>query len=83
MKIMNVVRKYAAPVALAAASVVASTASYAVGSLDSATVTAVQGSVIADAGTASGAGFAVMTVVLSLSIGFGLLSKFISKGAKG
>lgn len=82
MKIMNVVRKYAAPVALAAATVVSS-AAFAAGSLDSATVTAVQGSVIADAGTASGAGFAVMTVVLSLSIGFGLLSKFISKGAKG
>jgi hypothetical protein len=82
MKIMNVVRKFAAP-ALVAASVVTSAASFAAGSLDSATVTAVQGSVIADAGTASGAGFAVMTVVLSLSIGFGLLSKFISKGAKG
>lgn len=82
MKFMNVVRKYAAPVALAAATVVSS-AAFAAGSLDSAAVTAVQGSVIADAGTASGAGFAVMTVVLSLSIGFGLLSKFISKGAKG
>ncbi|MBJ7583691.1 hypothetical protein JHD42_21910 [Aeromonas veronii] len=82
MKIRNMVRKYAAPV-LVAGSVVASTAASAVGALDAATVTTVKESVLADAGTASGAGFAVMAVVLSLSIGFGLLQTFVRKGAQG
>ena len=83
MKIMNVVRKYAAPAVIGLSAVVGSAATMAAGSLDSTTVTAVQASVIADAGTASGAGFAVMTVVLSLGIGFGLLQSFVRKGAKG
>ncbi len=83
MKMMNIARKYAAPVVLGLSAAVGSVASMAAGSLDATTVTAVQASVIADAGTASGAGFAVMTVVLSLGIGFGLLQSFVRKGAKG
>lgn len=82
MKMMNIARKYAAPVVLGLSAVAGSAVTMA-GSLDSATVTAVQASVIEDAGTASGAGFAVMTVVLSLGIGFGLLQSFVRKGAKG
>ncbi|RQM71370.1 hypothetical protein [Aeromonas enteropelogenes] len=80
MKIRNMVRKYAAP-ALVAASAVASTAASA--AIDEATVNTVKTAVIADAGTASGAGFSVMAVVLSLSIGFGLLQTFVRKGAQG
>lgn len=83
MKMMNVARKYAAPVVLGLSVAVGSAASMAAGSLSADTVTAVQTSVLADAGTASGAGFAVMAVVLSLSIGFGLLQSFVRKGAKG
>lgn len=83
MKMMNIARKYAAPVVLGLSAVVGSAVTMATGSLDAATVTAVQASVIEDAGTASGAGFAVMTVVLSLTIGFGLLQSFVRKGAKG
>lgn len=83
MKIMNAVRKYAAPAVLGLSSAVGSAFTFAAGSLNPATVSAVQTSVIEDAGTASGAGFAVMTVVLSLGIGFGLLQSFVRKGAKG
>lgn len=83
MKMMSIARKYGAPVVLGLSAAVGSVASMAAGSLDSATVTAVQASVIADAGTSSAAGFAVMTVVLSLTIGFGLLQSFVRKGAKG
>ena len=83
MKMMNIVRKYGAPVVLGLSTAVGSAVSMAAGSLAAETVTAVQTSVIADAGTASGAGFAVMTVVLSLGIGFGLLQSFVRKGAKG
>ncbi|ATG73931.1 hypothetical protein AN401_08740 [Zobellella denitrificans] len=59
---------------------VAGTASAA---LDATAVADIQAAVIADASTAAGAGFAVMTVVLGLSVGFGLLRAFISKGARG
>ncbi|HHQ4731197.1 TPA: hypothetical protein ACSP2W_000683 [Aeromonas veronii] len=83
MKIRNMVRKYAAPVLVAGSVVASSAASAAAGALDAATVTTVKESVLADAGTASGAGFAVMAVVLSLSIGFGLLQTFVRKGAQG
>lgn len=82
MKIRYMVRKYAAPV-LGAGSVVASSFASAAGALDGATVTTIKESVLADAGTASGAGFGVMAVVLSLSIGFGLLQTFVRKGAQG
>lgn len=51
--------------------------------LDSAIVDAVQAEVIGDAQTAAGAGFAVMAVVLGLSVGMALLGRFISKGARG
>lgn len=80
MKIRNMVVKYGAPL-MVAASVVASGSAAAV--LDETAVTAVKTAVIADAGTASGAGFAIMAVVLSLSIGFGLLQTFARKGAQG
>ncbi|AYK18197.1 hypothetical protein C0073_010235 [Aeromonas veronii] len=82
MKIRNMVRKYAAPVVVTSGVLVSGVAS-AAGALDTATVTTVKESVLADAGTASGAGFAVMAVVLSLSIGFGLLQTFVRKGAQG
>ncbi|WP_279498263.1 hypothetical protein [Aeromonas veronii] len=82
MKIRNMVRKYAAPVVVTSGVLVSGVAS-AAGALDAATVTTVKESVLADAGTASGAGFAVMAVVLSLSIGFGLLQTFVRKGAQG
>lgn len=45
--------------------------------------TATQTSVIASAGVAVAAGFAVLTVVLGYSAGFSLLKSFISKGARG
>lgn len=45
--------------------------------------TAVQTEVLSKVGIAVTAGFAIMTVVLGASIGFGLLSKFINKGAQG
>jgi len=51
--------------------------------LDSAAVTAVQTEVLADAETAFSSGMAVLTVVLAMSIGMGLLSRFINKGANG
>ncbi len=51
--------------------------------LDSALVDTVKSGVIADAGTATSAGFAVMAVVLGASVGMSLLGRFISKGANG
>lgn len=51
--------------------------------LDSTLVTAVQTEVLADAETAFGSGMAVLTVVLAMGIGMGLLSRFINKGANG
>lgn len=51
--------------------------------LDAAVVTAVKDGVVADAGTAVTAGFAVMAVVLGASVGMSLLGRFISKGANG
>lgn len=51
--------------------------------LDSTAVTAVQTEVLADAETAFGSGMAVLTVVLAMGIGMGLLSRFINKGANG
>ena len=51
--------------------------------LDSAAVTAVQTEVLADAETAFSSGMAVLTVVLAMGIGMGLLSRFINKGANG
>ncbi len=51
--------------------------------LDAAVVTTVKDGVIADAGTAVTAGFAVMAVVLGASVGMSLLGRFISKGANG
>jgi hypothetical protein len=51
--------------------------------LDGAAVTALQTEVLGDVTLAVGAGFAVLTVVLASSIGFGLLSKFINKGSNG
>lgn len=80
MNIRNMVVKYGAPL-LGGVSVVASGSAAA--ALDETTVTAVKTAVIADAGTASAAGFAIMAVVLSLSIGFGLLQTFARKGAQG
>lgn len=80
MKIRNMVRKYYAPV-LAAGAGLASVAAHA--EIDAAAITAVKTEVLADAATASGAGFAIMAVVLSLSIGFGLLQTFVRKGAQG
>lgn len=80
MKIRNMVRKYAAPVLVAGSVLVSGIASAAI---DETAVTAVKTAVIADAGTASAAGFAIMAVVLSLSIGFGLLQTFARKGAQG
>lgn len=80
MKIRNMVRNYAAPVLVAGSVLVSGVASAA---LDSTVVAEVQSAVIADAGTASAAGFAIMAVVLSLSIGFGLLQTFARKGAQG
>ncbi|WP_411684791.1 hypothetical protein [Aeromonas caviae] len=80
MKIRNMVRKYAAPVLVAGSALVSGFASAAI---DETAVTAVKTAVIADAGTASAAGFAIMAVVLSLSIGFGLLQTFARKGAQG
>lgn len=67
-------------VSAVALSVFASTAHAA---LDAALVTAVKDGVIDDAGTATGAGFAVMAVVLGASVGMSLLGRFISKGANG
>ncbi|ROQ27582.1 hypothetical protein [Gallaecimonas pentaromativorans] len=69
--------------AVAVAAVGMSVGTAVAGSLDSATVTALQTSVTEDVNTAGTSGFAVMTVSLGLSIGMGLLSKFISKGARG
>ncbi|WP_216641023.1 hypothetical protein [Aeromonas sobria] len=83
MKIRNLVRKYGAPVVVTSGALVSGFASAAGGALDSALVTEVKTSVLADAATASGAGFAIMAVVLSLSIGFGLLQTFVRKGAQG
>ncbi len=80
MKIRNMVRKYAAPVLVAGSALVSGIAS---AEIDAAAVTAVKTAVIEDAGTASAAGFAIMAVVLSLSIGFGLLQTFARKGAQG
>lgn len=80
MKIRNMVRNYAAPVLVGGSSLVSGIASAAI---DETAVTAVKTAVIADAGTASVAGFAIMAVVLSLSIGFGLLQTFARKGAQG
>ncbi|MFQ2690118.1 hypothetical protein ACK3ZE_04360 [Aeromonas caviae] len=80
MKIRNMVRKYAAPVLVAGSALVSGIAS---AEIDASAVTAVKTAVIADAGTASAAGFAIMAVVLSLSIGFGLLQTFARKGAQG
>lgn len=51
--------------------------------LDATEVTNIKDAVLADASTAAGAGFAVMAVVLGLSVGFSLLSSFIKKGARG
>lgn len=51
--------------------------------LDSGAVTAVQNEVLADAETAFSSGMAVLTVVLAMGIGMGLLSRFINKGANG
>lgn len=51
--------------------------------LDEAVVNAVKSTIIADAGTAVQAGFAVMAVVLGASVGMTLLGKFINKGASG
>ena len=51
--------------------------------LDGTAVTALQTEVLGDVSLATAAGFAVLTVVLASSIGFGLLSKFINKGANG
>jgi hypothetical protein len=51
--------------------------------LDPTDVDAIKAAVLSDAGTAASAGFAVMAVVLGLSVGFGLLSSFIKKGARG
>jgi len=58
-------------------------ASAAHAALDATIVTAVKDEVIADAGTATTAGFAVMAVVLGASVGMSLLGRFISKGANG
>lgn len=58
-----------------------STAAHA--ALDAAVVSSVKDTVIADAGTATTAGFAVMAVVLGASVGMSLLGRFISKGANG
>lgn len=68
---------------VAIGSALATVGSSAFAALDATAVTAVQTAVTTDTATASAAGFAVMTVVLGTSIGFGLLSKFINKGAKG
>lgn len=80
MKIRNMFYRYGVP-----ASLVLSGSAFAdgAGTLDPATVAAVKSNVLADTATASGAGFAVMAVVLSLTIGFGLLQTFVRKGAKG
>lgn len=51
--------------------------------LDATLVSTVKDGVIADAGTATTAGFAVMAVVLGASVGMSLLGRFISKGANG
>ncbi|MGL6309875.1 hypothetical protein ACSZMD_08725 [Aeromonas veronii] len=80
MKVRNMVRKYAAPVAVASGALVSGFASAAI---DPATITEVKTAVLADATSASAAGFAIMAVVLSLSIGFGLLQTFVRKGAQG
>jgi hypothetical protein len=58
-------------------------ASTAHAALDAALVTTVKDGVIADAGIATTAGFAVMAVVLGASVGMSLLGRFISKGANG
>ncbi|WP_368165811.1 hypothetical protein [Aeromonas sp. R9-1] len=79
MKIRNMVKKYTAPVALVAGAAV----SPAFAALDATAVGAIKDAVIADAGTASTAGFAVMAVVLSMAIGFGLVQSFIRRGAQG
>ena len=83
MKICNMVRKYAAPVLVAGSALVSGIASAEIDAAAVTAVTAVKTAVIADAGTASAAGFAIMAVVLSLSIGFGLLQTFARKGAQG
>ena len=80
MKIRNMVRKYAAPVLVAGSAMASGMASAAI---DPAVVTEVKTAVLADATTASAAGFAIMAVVLSLTIGFGLLQTFVRKGAQG
>lgn len=51
--------------------------------LDAAAVTAIQTEVLGDVSTATGAGFAVMAVVLAASVGMSLLGTFIRKGANG
>jgi hypothetical protein len=51
--------------------------------LDATVVATVKDGVLADAGTAVTAGFAVMAVVLGASVGMSLLGRFISKGANG
>lgn len=80
MKIRNLVRKYGAAVVLTSGALVSGAASAAI---DPAAITEVKTAVLADAATASGAGFSIMAVVLSLSIGFGLLQTFVRKGAQG
>lgn len=62
---------------------VATVSSAAHAALDAAVVSGVKDTVIADAGTATTAGFAVMAVVLGASVGMSLLGRFISKGANG
>ncbi len=62
---------------------VATVSSAAHAALDATLVSGVKDGVIADAGTATTAGFAVMAVVLGASVGMSLLGRFISKGANG
>lgn len=70
-------------IAIVAATAAALASGPAAAALDPADVTAIQTAVITDANTAFGGGIAVMTVVLGLSVGMGLLRSFIRRGAAG
>jgi len=81
MKIRQAFKKYAAPV-------VAGMSLVAVGAANAATdistyAADLQTDVTGSATTAAATGFAVLTVVLGLSVGFALLSSFVRKGARG
>jgi len=77
-KIMSVVRSGA----LVVGGVLLS-AGAAMAAIPADSVTALQSEITGDIGTASVAGYAIMTVSLGATIGMGLMSRFMNKGARG